>query len=272
MKRIDLHIHTTYSDGQLTPIEILAEARNKNFDTISITDHDCINGYLLADEYATEYGIELVPGVEVSSYCQDKEVHILGYYFDPTFRDLKKMLTFHMEKRIHRAEVILHKLKELFGFSISFQELQNVARNNFIGRAHIAAVMLQKGYTNSFNDAFTYYISNRSPANEPKKTYSSSEVIKIIHDSGGVAILAHPGVINNDSIVEELIDSGIDGLEIFYPTHSNKKIKTYLSLAKEHSQLVTGGSDFHRHETFRNQIGSILLDEKYFKRLKNKIG
>ncbi len=269
MKNIDMHIHTTYSDGECTPAEILKMANDVDYDIISFTDHDCIDAHkdeILAKE---KYDIEIVPGVEVSTYFEGYELHLLGYFFDVHNKALNEVMDFHQHKRIERAERILKELRDQFGFEISSQEVYDKATNqNLVGRSHIAAVLFDKGYTNFFNEAFSKYIGNGKPANVKKTTYDATNVIKTIHEAGGVAIIAHPGVIQNDFILPDLIDRGVDGLEIFYPSHSRALRKKYLNLAEEYGLLVSAGSDFHRPDVKTNEIGVVNLKEKYFNQMK----
>ena len=269
MKDIDLHIHSTYSDGICTPAEILEISHEANYDVITFTDHDCVDAHKLKLPQKDKYNIEVVPGVEVSTYYDNYELHILGFFIDVYNDELNKVMDFHQFKRLERAEKILKELKELFGFDISIDEVYDKATNqNLVGRSHIAAVMFDKGYTNFFNEAFSKYIGNGRPANVKKITCDADKVIETIHAAGGVAIIAHPGVIQNDFILPDLIDKGVDGLEIFYPTHSDKLRRKYLDIAENYDLLVTGGSDFHRPDVESNKIGVINLKEKYFEQMK----
>jgi len=269
MKNIDLHIHTTFSDGRCTPAEVIEIVHQEDYNIISFTDHDCIDAHKESLPLKHKFEIEVVPGVEMSTYYDNYELHILGYFIDIFDKELNRILDYHQFKRLERAEKILKELHDLFGFDISINEVFDKATNkNLVGRSHIAAVMFDKGYTNFFNEAFSKYIGNGRPANVKKTTFDAPKVIKTIHEAGGVAIVAHPGVIQNDFILPDLVDKGIDGLEIIYPTHTSNLRKKYLNIAESYDLLVSGGSDFHRPDVKSNKIGVIDLDEKYFTQMK----
>ncbi len=266
MKKIDLHIHSSFSDGTKHPKEIIKLAREKGIDVISITDHDCVDGYNAVKRYAKHHGIELVPGVEISSYYESFDVHILAYFINTHNRALTTMLKFLQKGRIERAQKILDKLEE-YDIDIDLKDVfEHVENKKVVGRPHIATAMVEKDYT-SYEEAFWHYIGNDRPAYVRKPTYPPKEVIKIIKDAGGIAILAHPGVIKNDFIIADLVDIGLDGLEIFYPLHTVYQRQIYLELAERYDLLVTGGSDYHGFEKKGDEIGQSLLKENYYDQL-----
>jgi hypothetical protein len=269
MRKIDLHIHTTYSDGVCSPKEIIEKAHQLGLHVIAITDHDCVKGCRQGQYYANKYGIELIPGVEISTYYKDYEVHILAYFIDVKNRKLKNMLGFLQTGRYRRAEEILKKLNK-FGITMNIKDIyKQSAKTGVIGRPHIANAMVEAGYIKDYNDAFSNYIGNESPAYVPKPSYTPEEVINIIHNAEGAAILAHPGILNNDFLIPDLIDMGLDGIEAFYPLHSSGQRDTYLMLAEKYNLLVTGGSDFHGINTSHDVLGKVTLKEKYFQKLKD---
>jgi hypothetical protein len=269
MKKIDLHIHTTYSDGVYSPKEIMEKAHQLDLNVIAITDHDCVAGYKQGESYANKYGIELVPGVEISTHYKTNEVHILAYFIDVKNRMLETMLRFVQKGRNKRAAKILKRLNK-FGMKITVKDVYNQTGNiGAIGRPHIASAMLANGYIKNYNDAFLNYIGNDGPAYVQKPSYSPDKVINTVHSAGGVAILAHPGILNNDFIIPDLVEMGLDGLEVFYPLHSINQRDTYLMLAEKYNLLVTGGSDFHGINTSYDVLGRVMLQEKYFQKLKD---
>ena len=238
-----------------------------DFDVISITDHDTLDGYHAAKRLAKHLGIELVPGVEISSYYQKFDVHILAYFVDVHNRQLLNMLKFLQKGRIVRAQKILDKLEEL-GMNIKIKEVyEQVENKKVVGRPHIATAMAKKDYS-TYEEAFWHYIGNDRPAYVRKPTFPPEEVIKIIKDAGGIAILAHPGVIKNDFIIPDLVDFGLDGLEVFYPLHSQYQRKNYLELTQRYGLLVTGGSDYHGYTRKNEDYGQSMLNEEYFIELK----
>ncbi|MBC8313257.1 MAG: PHP domain-containing protein [Candidatus Cloacimonetes bacterium] len=270
MKKIDLHIHTTFSDGSYTPKQILQTAKEIEFSTISITDHDCVDGYLSAKKLAKKYKIELIPGTEISCYYRDYDIHILAYFINPKNKELKNMLKFLQKGRTERAIKMVEKLNEL-GIDISMKQLYEESKNkNVISRAHFASVMLKNAQIKKYTDAFYNYIGNNCPAHIRKSTYSPSDVFRIIRQAGGLSVLAHPGIIKNDFVIPELVKLGLDGLEIFYPLHTFYQKDVYLELAKRYDLVITGGSDFHGKTRVDNRLGMMLLKENYLENLKTK--
>lgn len=241
--KIDLHIHTNHSDGFYSPIELIQKVKSIGLDTISITDHDNLSAIYEASSVGKELGIEVIPGLEVSSDIGDREVHILGYFIDPDNKELERYLKFFREERLKRAIRIVNKLKSL-GFVISIEDVLEQAKNSAIGRPHIAQAMLEKGLTASYYEAFNKYIGNNGPAYEKKVHVSPQSIIKIINDAGGLSFIAHPGNMP-ESLLKELIEEGIDGIEVIHPSHNAHQVKFYRGIVNEYFLLESGGSDFH---------------------------
>jgi hypothetical protein len=241
--KVDLHMHTTYSDGFYTPAEILDKAKENGFDAISITDHDSISGIEEATIIGKEMGIEVISGVEISSEHNGKEVHILGYFIDPLDEEFKKYLNFFREERIKRAERIVKKLNSI-GLNLTFDDILAISKSSTIGRPHIARAMVEKGLVSSYHEAFNKYIGNGCPAYEKKVHISPESVYKIITDAGGLSFIAHPGYMPEETL-KELIESGVDGIEVYHPSHSMQKNKFYKGIVSEYFLLESGGSDYH---------------------------
>ncbi|HSP88325.1 MAG TPA: PHP domain-containing protein, partial [Ignavibacteriaceae bacterium] len=241
--KADLHIHTTHSDGAFSPKEIVLKAKQASLDIISITDHDNIKGFKEAAEVGKELGVEVIPGVEISSEISNREIHILGYFFDPENLEIERYLSFFREERIKRAGRIVNKLMNL-GFEIHLDEILAKAKNSSVGRPHIAQVMLEKGIVSSYYEAFNKYIGNGSPAHEKKVHLSPQSAFRIINDAGGLSFIAHPGNIP-ENLLKELIDSGMDGIEVTHPSHSKLQQKFYRGIVNSYFLLESGGSDFH---------------------------
>ncbi len=245
MKKIDLHIHTNYSDGLLSPEQVLKLAKEKNYDVISITDHDTIDGYNIAKEIAEDYDIKLIPGVEISSNHRGLDVHILAYNFDTNNHTFSELLHTIYKGRLLRAKKIVKKLNKM-GFDIKFDEVNDISgENNLIGRPHIARVLVNKGYCYNTQEVFNKYLGEDRPANIPKPVPSTRKVIQAIHDVNGIAVLAHPFTLKNDRVFHEIINMDIDGLEVFYTKCSDEMIEYYNNIALEKNLIRTGGSDFH---------------------------
>jgi len=241
--KVDLHIHTNYSDGYYSPIELIQKVKEAGLDIISITDHDNLSAIYEASSVGKELGIEVIPGLELSSDIGDREVHILGYFIDPDNRELERYLKFFREERLKRAIRIVNKLKEL-GFSISIEDVLEQAKNSAIGRPHIAQAMLEKGLVTNYYEAFNKYIGNNGPAFEKKVHISPQSVVKIISDAGGLSFIAHPGNMP-ETLLKELIEEGIDGIEVIHPSHNSFLAKFYKGIVNEYFLLESGGSDFH---------------------------
>jgi predicted metal-dependent phosphoesterase TrpH len=241
--KVDLHIHSTNSDGFYSPKEIIEKAVSAQLDIISITDHDNLSGIQEAAAFGVEAGIEVIPGLEISSDIRDKEVHILGYFIELNSEELERYLSFFREERIKRAVRIVRKLNSL-GLPLSFEEVLIHARHSAIGRPHIAQKMVEKGLVSNYYEAFNKYIGNGCPAYEKKVHISPQSAFKIISDAGGLSFIAHPGNMPED-ILKELIDSGVDGIEVVHPSHNVQQEKFYRGIVNEYFLLESGGSDFH---------------------------
>jgi predicted metal-dependent phosphoesterase TrpH len=241
--KVDLHMHSFHSDGFFSPDEVVKKAKEKGLDVISITDHDSVNCLTEAFDAGNKYGVEIIPGVEISTDISDREIHILGYFIDPKNPELEHYLRFFREERLKRAGRIINKLNDL-GLDISLEEVIKKADKGAIGRPHIAHVMKEKGLITNFFEAFNKYIGNGGPAYERKVHVSPQSAFKIISDAGGLSFIAHPGNLP-EYIIKELIDAGIDGIEVVHPSHMPHKVKYYRGIVNEYFLLESGGSDFH---------------------------
>ena len=241
--KVDLHMHTTHSDGVYSPAELVTKAKELGLDAISITDHDNINGIEEAIEAGDSMGIDVIPGVEISSEFNGREVHILGYFINHKDLEFKRYLHFFREERVKRAERILTKLDSL-GLHLTMEDVMAVAKNSAIGRPHIAKAMCEKGLVSSYYEAFNKYIGNGCPAHEKKVHLSPESAYKIITDAGGLSFIAHPAFMQED-ILKDLIEAGVDGIEVFHPSHTAQKVKFYKGIVSEYYLLESGGSDYH---------------------------
>jgi hypothetical protein len=246
---VDLHTHTTYSDGVLSPEQLLRKASEKGFAAISITDHDSIDGCLEAHALSKEYNIEIIDGIEFSCYEDGKEYHILGYNFDPGNTDLLRYLDEFRSSRLIRAEKIVRKLNGI-GLNLSLSEVLDIAGKAPVARPHIASLMLQKNHVNSFKDAFWNFLVEGKPAYEPKANFSITQALKVLNKAGGVAILAHPGKYVSHDELSKIIKLGIDGIETVHPSHDKSTISFLKKIASQYWLLSTGGSDFHGNREY----------------------
>jgi predicted metal-dependent phosphoesterase TrpH len=241
--KIDLHTHTNYSDGYNSPEKLIKKVNDHGITILSITDHDSVNAISEASNYAEKFGIEIIPGVEISSDIRDTEVHILGYFFDPQNKELEHYLHFFRDERYKRAIRIVKKLN-ILGLDITIDDVMKYAQNSAVGRPHIAQALLEKGQVKSFFEAFYKYIGNHAPAYERKVHLSPQSAFKIINDAGGLSFIAHPGNMP-EILIKELIDAGVDGIEVIHPSHSPEQVRFYRGIVNEYFLLESGGSDYH---------------------------
>ncbi|HYE83928.1 MAG TPA: PHP domain-containing protein [Clostridia bacterium] len=271
MQKADLHIHTTASDGLLSPDEVVLWAKVKRLAAIGITDHDTINGIDQALEASAKYVVEVIPGIELSTLFEEEEIHILGYYIDykaPWLLDILKKI---QNSRYERAERIVNKLNNL-GVNITLKQVRDIAEKGAIGRPHIARAMISKGYINNIKDAFNGYIGKDCPAYVERYKLSCSEAIDLIKKLGGISVLAHPGLIRNKSNIGRIIDLGLDGIEVYHSKHDDETVRNSLAIAASRSLLITGGSDCHGMKVNNEPIlGNYSVDYKYVEKLKEKI-
>ena len=248
-KLIDLHIHSTASDGSFSPRDLMAYARNKGAAAVSLTDHDTIEGLKSALAAGKEIGLEVIPGLEISAQYPGGTMHLLGYYIDPSDPNLNRELLRLQEARRERNPKIISKLQSL-GIPITFDQVQALAMGQ-IGRPHIAQVLFQLGVVSSFEEAFHKYLAKGALAYVEKFRFSPHEAISLIARAGGIPVLAHPFTLNYSSLrdlkklVEELRNSGLKGMEVIYSEHTPVQTGNYFSLVKELNLIYTGGSDFH---------------------------
>ena len=265
-KRIDLHIHSTASDGTLTPPEILLLAEQLGLSAISITDHDTLEGSEQAVTCNKSSSLACITGVEISSnppfsLPSAGSLHILGYGLQTNHTGLKKELDRLQAARKNRNPQILQKLCEL-GIEITPEEIRETVGPGQIGRPHIARVLIAKGIANDMDDAFNTYLGKNGPAYVDKYRIACEDAIQLILRAGGIPVLAHPGIIRTSeadglaALVATLQEMGLMGIEVYYPGHSDTQIKQYLQLAKEKDLLITGGTDFHGQMHPDIQMGS----------------
>jgi predicted metal-dependent phosphoesterase TrpH len=257
MPPCDLHLHSDYSDGTMSPEDIVSYAHAIGLSALSITDHDTIRGQEEALSAGQRYGIEVVTGIEFSVEEDGGSVHILGYCFDPSHRALVANIEELSEARVTRARDIVRTLEER-GISIPFDDVLAEAGHGSVGRPHIARVLHRRGHVSSVSEAFTRYIADGAPCHVPKKVLSRDEVVRLIRAAGGVAVWAHPGWnIKRTDLVERLIGSGVRGVEAWHPNHTDRMVSEVLSLARDRGLICTGGSDFHFVELMQADIGEI---------------
>ena len=241
---IDLHIHTNFSDGLLTPTQVVIKARAAGLKAIGLADHDTIDGIEEAVVAGDKEDVEIVPGVELSSQYNGRDLHILGYYFDVNHPRFIEYLEKFRKERYRRASKMVQNLNTL-GVHITIEEVAKRSRGNNIGRPHLAEVLMEKGYVETFQEAFQRYIGYRSKAYEEKYNIGPEEAIGLINEAGGLSFLAHPSYFLSERDVVCFIKSGLDGLEIVHPNLNQDRIQELNRIVQEHHLLVSGGSDCH---------------------------
>jgi len=256
---VDLHSHTTCSDGSATPAELVRLAASAAAAAIAITDHDTVEGLSEGRAAADKAGIEFIPGVEISAEFEPGTMHILGYLVDESDKNLNAALEGLRLARRERNPRIAARLQDL-GMDISYDEVANLAGNEVVGRPHFASLMVRKGYVTSIKEAFDRFLAKGAPAYVEKERLSPSDSIALIHKAGGVAVLAHPYQmkLNDDDTKDQighLKDLGLDGIEAIYSRLGPSERDRYANLAREMGLLVTGGSDFHG--TFKPDISLV---------------
>lgn len=240
----DLHVHTLCSDGLRTPCQAVQEAKDAGLQAVSITDHDSVEGLSEAVEWGQRLGVEVVPGAELSAHVRQREIHLLAYCFD--WEDSYLATTLHQvhQRRFERGKAIVERLNGL-GVGVTLEEVLGQAKGSPLGRPHIAAALVEQGVVASKDEAFTRFIGDRGPAYSPKPYTAPAEVIELIHQAGGVTVLAHPGVNFPESVLAQLVGSGLDGIEVYHPSHQPPQIELYTQMASRYGLLISGGSDSH---------------------------
>lgn len=242
--RADLHAHTTASDGQQSPEEVIRLATQASLDVIAITDHDTTAG--IAPAQSASYGlIKVIPGIEIGSRTHDDEIDILGYFIDPAHAELQARLEFFRRNRTERGQQIVERLGQL-GVPVDWERVLAFAGGDTVGRPHIAQAMVEMGYVESVKAAFERYLGSDKPGYVARETLSPEGAIELIHAAGGVAVLAHPVYVRDfPSMVERLVPAGLDGIELHYPDHTPEIEACARELVQRFGLIMTGGSDFH---------------------------
>jgi predicted metal-dependent phosphoesterase TrpH len=268
--RIDLHVHTNCSDGHYSPEEIVTRAKSRGLNTISIVDHDSVSGLEEAIFHGDKIGLNVIPGIEISTDIEGREVHLLGYFIDYEDKEFLDYLKFFKKEREFRAIRIVNKLQNL-GLKINFEDVKEIAGNSTIARPHIAFTMVKLGLVKDYYAAFRKYLYDNGPAYERKIHFSPSAAIKLINDTGGLSFIAHPNNMK-ESVLRSMLDSGIDGIEVVHPSHSAYRKKFYTDLANHYCVLKSGGSDFHGGEMGdENNLGKFTIPPHFILDMKRAL-
>ena len=260
MGYVDLHLHTTASDGVMSPSEIVRYAKAKGLQAIAITDHDTIEGLEEGLSEGEKIGFEVIPGVEISAEHSPGSMHLLGFFIDNHHPFLNERLEYLQKARTERNPKIVEKLNRL-GIKITYEEVLKASGGGQVGRPHFAQVLLEKKYVKNFQDAFDRFLKKGAPAYVDKFRFTAKEALHFINGAKGVAVLAHPNTLNMDGyseledLVLQLTEEGLKGIEVYYPEHSALEVAQYKTLAQRYGLLMTGGTDYHGIEKNGLDIG-----------------
>jgi 3',5'-nucleoside bisphosphate phosphatase len=252
---VDLHSHSTASDGTLTPRALVQAAARRGVRVLAVTDHDSTEG--LADAMAeaeTLRPLEIVPGIEINCDVDGGEIHVLGYYMDyeaPWFQEFCRTQRAERRNRIYR---IAERLAEL-GMPIDPEAVFALVQEGSAGRPHVAQVMVDRGYVKTVREAFDRFLGAGKPGNVPRTKLTPEDAVRLLRRAGGVPVFAHPGLAGRDALIPSLVAAGLMGIECYYPEHSAAQTGTYVELCRQHRLVATGGSDFHGPRVKTTQLG-----------------
>lgn len=269
---IDLHMHSSCSDGTLRPADLAKACADIGLKCAALTDHDTIAGVQEFLHAAQGAGLQAISGIEFSAEYPG-EMHILGYGFDFRNRELNARLAVLAQERVDRVKAFIARLKEL-SIDICLEELDEFARGATLGRPHIACVLVKKGYANSMEEAFAKYLDVNAIAYCERKKIASAEAIALIHGAGGVAVLAHPKLLEVGDyrpILDKLTAEGLDGIEAFYPEHTDTDAQLFCELANEYGLFITSGSDYHGERRTKISLAQEQRDSAFLQESINGI-
>jgi 3',5'-nucleoside bisphosphate phosphatase len=266
---VDLHAHSTASDGSRAPADVIREARRIGLAAIALTDHDTVAGIPEAAAVGEELGVRVVPGVELSAVEGDVETHILGLHLSDT-RELEAKLIALREMRRTRAERMVKRLNEL-GVRIELASVLEQAAGGAVGRPHVARAMIAEGWAVDFRDAFDRYLGNGRPAYVTKERLAVSEATTLIHRAGGLAILAHPSHSGTLERIAAFVEQGMDGVEVRHPSHSADDTARLAALVEHFSLVPSGGSDWHGSSDGPRTLGMMRVPAEWLGRQDNRI-
>lgn len=277
MNTVDLHCHTTASDGALTPTQLVERAAKLALQVIAVTDHDSTEGVAEALAAGRRCAVEVIPGVEINTDVPGAEAHVLGYYVNPADPTLCSELARLRDGRVGRARRMAEKLAEM-GAAVRFERILELAGEGAVGRPHVAQALLEAGHVTSFDQAFERYIGRNSPAYVERTKFTPAQACALIRRAGGLPVLAHPvffdryGAIKApfdlDAMLPELVGAGLIGLEVYYPGYDAVTIEYLMAVARRFGLLYTGGTDFHGIRATEPDLGGVYVPMKAVRRLR----
>jgi 3',5'-nucleoside bisphosphate phosphatase len=266
----DLHLHSQFSDGTYTPEEVVAQGARFNFAALALTDHDTVEGCARMAAACAAVQIEFIPGAELTAEQDGNELHILGYFLDTQNTKLLTEIAKFQVIRQQRIRDMVARLNEL-NVPLQAESVFKLANCQSPGRPHVARALVKARLCRSLDEAFDRFLKKGRPAWVPKAKMSAVEGIELIHQAGGLAVMAHPGLNRTDEVIPDLVAAGLDGLECFHTKHTATTAARYLALADKFKLLVTGGSDCHGLSKGRPLIGTVKLPYERVEKLKQKV-
>ncbi|HEX7860626.1 MAG TPA: PHP domain-containing protein [Verrucomicrobiae bacterium] len=266
----DLHLHTTFSDGTYSPEELAAEAKRFGLVAVALTDHDTVEGCVRMRAACESAEIEFIPATELTCEVGRVELHMLGYYLDTSHPRLLLQMARFQKGRHERIKEIVARLQKL-QVPLREEDVFALANCKSPGRPHVARALIQRKVCATLDEAFERFLKKNRPGWVPKEKITAKEALDLIHEAGGLAVVAHPGLARTEEVLPELIETGIDGIECFHTKHSPSASEYYVSLAEKHNLLITGGSDCHGMNKGKPLIGSIKLPYEYVRQLKSRL-
>lgn len=263
----DLHLHTSYSDGTYSPEELVRQALRYGLGVVALTDHDTLEGCAATATACQAAGIEFVPGTELTAEQEGNEIHILGYFIDVKDERLLAEMSRFQSVRQNRIREMVSRLNGL-DVPLRAEAVFALANCRAPGRPHVARALVKAGLCSSLDEAFDRFLKKNRPAWVPKFKMSARRAIDLVHQAGGVAVMAHPGLNRTDEVIPAMVEAGLDGLECFHTKHSTSTTEHYLEMADQYHLLVTGGSDCHGQSKGRPLIGTVHLPYDHVVRLK----
>lgn len=267
MIEADLHLHTNFSDGTYTPEELAGHAHRVGLRAVALTDHDTMEGCDRMSIACQKLGVEFIPAAELTSEMGEVELHLLGYFLDAENEHLKRELTRFQEVRQNRIREMVARLNQM-GVPLEEAAVFRLANCRAPGRPHVARALVQEGQCESLDEAFERFLRKGKPAWVPKFKMLAADAIRLVHEAGGLAVLAHPGLNKSDDVIPPLVAAGLDGIECFHTKHSTSMSRHYLEIADRHKLLVTGGSDCHGMSKGKPLIGTIKIPYECVERLR----